>query len=593
MNDDFQTKVQLQRMANDEVRIDQLIKAGKLQAKVNKLEKDRAELERQQYLHSLNEVALTIAQNQYQENVKQYQAALSTFNKQVEAMNTFWGDKGKNDVFQKLQRGETFVFRFALWGFGELDVAKIIREKVQLFNNAHGKSEDNNHMEFLPAKQINKTDSRIFQDVYMVTAKAEDAEKLRDDVRSLIKQVAQSAGVSTSTFAFNARPVKSIRANMVIELIGSPSMSYNRQPRVFRTFKRIRPFNQEVGSLNGIDINDPKQYVMSGFTGQSKVCDDVNLVCLQALAQSDLLNVQEPFRYTTESGEVKFETTSYLNLLQQTLITSYNKLNLQQSIIKMQNGIPFSGKIVLETQTAFWDLGGIFGTEEEVWKQRQLTDEEIEQHVGGADEERATLKRLAQTDILEKIRISYQIVMTDVVDPNSDSFDMVNELLNNLTSEISADRIHQLGAVELKLPYPNKQSAESSFKDLSLSDFDHGQGEAPVDQRKNLDFRRVPTQVQTTVSKLFAKDGATVESVTEDPIIQRILAKTDKSRQSEIKKYISLYQDIVTYPQRLEDFNKRVHEARVAEYIKRSNLHQGQLSYFSEELEKTINSKKN
>lgn len=610
--------------------------AQKLKTELDKLNIRLDEVKTRESQASTREIALQQAVTELeanQEELKEERAKHDRFvqdmSERIAAAREMFVKDGKGDVFDKIAAGDKFSFRMSLWGQGSVKNIQEIRAKIAQFNSKKGLAKDNANLkldpimheaskeevrkqkdlkgmvltaaekanEFLVDLSINEMvynsqeDLTFVNDAFMVTGTAAEVKKLRDEVNSMLSGIAKSGSVQASNMWLNARPVQDVKVNMVIEVLGSSSMSSDRQLREILVMNKIRPLKSNVRDLKDIDLTNPSQYIMNKKAAAS--CETVDADCLKALKDLGLLDHKAVFNFKDENGQqIKGEFT-YAEYLEKMLEMSITKLRLQSLVRNfLENGLIVDNRVRYVKPETWYGKAWYYMTTKHGYKEIELdSDSELDKIRQNEDQ----LALLASQPIVEKIQIKYEISMIDTIDGQSDSIDAAQLFeqgsLGDLTLEATQKELAR-GQIEIALPVASTAGSTSQLVDLSLKDFDAGiiapQKPAVMGEINNKisirELDEIPVSVRNEIATAV-RDNEKYDISKLDTELQP-LAKKLIAHLKEHSAHAANRQALSEYYEKLEEYEKQVSLAKQREYDSRSIDHLADLRSLLSELKK-------
>ncbi len=472
---------------------------------------------------------LKIAQEKFANDQLALNEQISKFAADVGAARDFFIKSGNGDVFEKIQANDNFAFRVSLWGFGSVENIETVRQQIINFNTKEGLSSDNAHKAYLPEFKIstgdrsaaigNKNQTRTMyvktkkevsrvDDSFIVTGTAAEIKVLRDSINKNLSEIASTTGNANANMWLIVRPIQQIRVNMKISLYGSSDMSFDRKEKLIVEMTKVRPLNTPIRSLENLNLSKPSSFVLS--QNKQNVCDVVGKECISELNSLGLLNHKTSFELISTDGSLeKFEGT-YADYFERLIDRSLTKLKLENEIKQAQQ----NGFEIVVTQR-------VMPVEKRNWYGGKYTDfETIESKDTSAIDvflkNKEVLENLASQPVLERIEISYEISMVDIVNGQNDSLDMAKYFQ---AGTIGDTAIHSLelanrGEIEIKLPIDLEatNTSKSQFSDLTLKGFKPSglvEPTKPVAQKRysyTSDESVLVKQVPARVLNLVGKD---------------------------------------------------------------------------------------
>ena len=280
------------------------------------IQREQDATSREDSLKKAQEILATEQRN-LQENKKKHMDAVQAFSEKFQAAREFFIKSDQGDVFEKLTNDSTFTFRMSLWGYGSVENIRSVRTSVEVYNKENGMAKNNQHKNYFPLLEEAKeeegdapsftfyrsteeaalkaktfifkdeSDITFVNDSFIVTGTALDVKNFRDKVNNMLEEQSNSKFAMATNMWFVARPIQEVRVNMQIQILGSSSMSYDRELKTVFKMKKVRPLRSSLKNLDSIDLTKPGQYILGA---ESKTtCQLVNIECLKKLKELGLI----------------------------------------------------------------------------------------------------------------------------------------------------------------------------------------------------------------------------------------------------------------------------------------------------------------
>ncbi len=570
-----------QNLANDEQKSREEIAAAEaeLKARQETLARDIAEHQASEQALQIALASLHTAQDNLkasQDQLAQNQADLATreraFADSVAAAREFFTRAGQGDVFDTIQNDQTFAFRVSLWGMGSAEKINEIRQRLINFNQSTGVRGDNVHRELSPALTLplsNANKNRIMNvdDSFIVTTSATQMKSLRDAVNASLAQVSRPNVMSANMWLI-ARPIKQVRVNLKLSMYGSSDIGFDREQTLIMEFNKVRPLSTAIQGFQNIDITNPGQYIFR--SGNSAACDRVTADCIKTLKSLGLLDQQSRFVLTNENGSAEAFTGSYAEYLSKLVDVSMTKLHLEDRVKQMMTDgleITITRRVRPVERWSLWS-----GTYTDFEVIEDMDDSSIDDFLKQQD----TLENLASQRILEKISISYEISMVDVIDGSRDSLDMNKFFFGSGTvegAELQSIDLQNRGEVEIKLPVnlKNIRTSESNFANLTLSDFAPIAAPVALTAAEQQSANSLNGRNKRQIDNTFRQQGD----------VQAIINVLSGDQKTAASNYLKQLQYTVAF----EAYNTQILPARENEYSRRRMILFGELNNLKEALQ--------